>query len=160
MQNNFSNENLTVPKHHSSSCKKRIFRYVTDIPRCRGRAFKSAPSIRSLHQVQSTSNRCEIMVRRLSCYNCNNCIAGVSSSCSSIAGSPTHIKMKHENKDVQPQPENEITENSLKILILPGAILAVYTDDENEDSYLVLCKGEERILDVDTHDDWGNLFCC
>lgn len=35
----------------------------------------------------------------------------------------------------------------------------MYTDDENEDFYLVLCRGEERILDVDTHDDWDNLSC-
>ena len=39
---------------------------------------------------------------------------------------------------------NEITRKSVKTLILPGTILAVYTYDGIEDFYLVLCKREER----------------
>jgi hypothetical protein len=87
----FCVENLQTLKQTSTTCNRRIFRYVQDINRSRGRLFKSVPAVRSVHQVKSVS-QCKIFVICAHCPEKGNL-------CNSQAGPYQPYDLAQENKE-------------------------------------------------------------
>ncbi|XP_071153191.1 uncharacterized protein [Mytilus edulis] len=151
---NFCKDNLETPRQ-SAICKRRIFRYVEEVPRNRTRSFKVVPSVRCIHQIRSTSPR-NVLVRDLSCYDCSNC-PDEYNACTSEAGIFRKYKLCHETELTERLIANS-DENTFIELIQPGFILAVFTDDPGEDYYILKCLSDVKKLNQSTFDDWGNTF--
>ena len=87
----FAQEKLQNPKR-VSNVKRRIFKYVDEIPRMQPRLYKPLPGIRSIHQLISNGSG-DNFVRYLCCYDCEECLEGDETSCTNTEwlGIPTPI---------------------------------------------------------------------
>ena len=72
-----ASDNLTTPK--SGIYKRRIFKYVKEIPRIPTRKdFKPVNQNRKLHQIIALrSQPSKLLVRNISCYQCYECISKI-----------------------------------------------------------------------------------
>ena len=154
----FCVKNLTTPK--SDRCKRRIFTYIDSIPRDTVQNFKSVPDIRKVHCVRTTDKEAEIVVSNLSCYSCCQCTIGNYGSCRnlSIRGNCRPFRMVREVIPTAEQSVTDSEEYTLIDLICKDTILAVFTDDDEFDYYLMKSIGEVEILKNDFTDDWGISF--
>ncbi|CAC5360376.1 unnamed protein product [Mytilus coruscus] len=122
----------------------------------------SLPSnIRLVHQVIVSDNCDEILIKELSCFSCDKCASHIYDECENISntGSFTKVKMMNEtprlvNNNEDTNPEIERKESS--DLVSSGQVIAVYTDDPNNDYYLIKVMDCPYVLDVDTTDSWGS----
>ena len=137
--------NWCFPKDSSSGCKRRIFRYIQEIPLDRSRSFRHIPSVRCLHQVKST-DICKIKVRNLSCYSCESCINGHYNLCNSLVGPFTEHVMKHDNSDQCPEDIQDSETIAQSELIQKGVIVAVFTDDPGPVKIIILSSALTRKL--------------
>ena len=64
----FCTQNLWSPRDISLRCKRRICRYLAEIPPNRNRSFKALVVVRCFHQVKS-AGPCRPQTRNLTCYN-------------------------------------------------------------------------------------------
>ncbi|CAC5416246.1 unnamed protein product [Mytilus coruscus] len=153
----YANSFLTQPRSH---CKRRIFRYAETIHRDNRLSFKPVPSIRSLHQVRASRDSAKglINISELSCF-CVNCCHHMHDQCSNSikTGSYTEWEMKREYRaDAQENEENE--QVSLQELVSVGQLVALYTDDDEEEYYMLKVEKSMETLRIDTMDSWGSLL--
>ncbi|CAC5374294.1 unnamed protein product [Mytilus coruscus] len=129
----YANSFLTQPRSHL----RRIFRYAETIHHDNRLSFKPVPSIRSLHQVSRDSAKGLINISELSCF-CVNCCHHMYDQCSNSikTGGYTEWEMKREYRaDAQENEENE--QVSLQELVSVGQLVALYTDDDEEEYYML-----------------------
>ncbi|VDI00313.1 Hypothetical predicted protein [Mytilus galloprovincialis] len=153
----YANSFLTQPRSH---CKRRIFRYAETIHRDNRLSFKPVPSIRSLHQVRASRDSAKglINISELSCF-CVNCCHHMYDQCSNSikTGGYTEWEMKREYRaDAQENEENE--QVSLQELVSVGQLVALYTDDDEEEYYMLKVEKSMETLRIDTTDSWGSLL--
>ncbi|CAC5397887.1 unnamed protein product [Mytilus coruscus] len=120
----------------------------------------SVPSIRSLHQVRASRDSAKglINISELSCF-CVNCCHHMYDQCSNSikTGGYTEWEMKREYRaDAQENEENE--EVSLQELVSVGRLVALYTDDDEEEYYMLKVEKSMETLRIDTTDSWGSLL--
>ena len=65
----FAENNLKTSRLHA--CKRRLFRYIEEIPRANKRNFKPIKRIRAVHRVEAIDSQ-NLLLRNVSCY-CDNC---------------------------------------------------------------------------------------
>jgi hypothetical protein len=156
----FASDNLSIPK--SGIYKRRVFRYIEDIERDESRYFMPIPENRKIHQIISSGNSL-ITVRAHSCYSCNMCTNGQFSKCEnaaqtgklhdvSITEDKSRTKRVCDGNGLEPETEK------LQELVTEGDIVAVFTDDSDEDYYLLKVTTAAESLSQEQHDDWGNNF--
>ncbi|CAC5421974.1 unnamed protein product [Mytilus coruscus] len=153
----YANSFLTQPRSH---CKRRIFRYAETIHRDNRLSFKPVPSIRSLHQVRASRDSAKglINISELSCF-CVNCCHHMYDQCSNSikTGGYTEWEMKREYRaDAQENEENE--QVSVQELVSVGQLVTLYTDDDEEESYMLKAEKSMETLRIDTTDSWKSLL--
>ncbi len=142
----FCVENLTIPK--SGKTRRRIFRYVDQIDRNRGRRFKPVPGIQQHRFVASMGNTGKVVVGKLSCYSCDECLKGNYLKCqnSEYTGKREVIKMKLKNTEAEGIEEQEDEPPTVQDLLYKDAVVALDTDPESDYKLLkVTSKGTVRI---------------
>jgi hypothetical protein len=152
----FAENNLKTSRSHA--CKRRLFRYVEEIPRANKRNFKPIKGIRAVHRVETIDSQ-NLLLRNLSCY-CDNCLE--CEECTNIAqvGSCTAIELVSDSTNSS--NENTFLEReqneSIADLITEGTIFAVLCDDDGHDFYLLKATSESIILQENESDEWGASF--
>ncbi|CAG2219783.1 unnamed protein product [Mytilus edulis] len=138
---------FTHYKPKSTSCKRRIFRYVETIPRNTTQHFKSIAEIRKIHCVRTTNNS-ELMVTDLSCYTCDQCVSANYELCRNFRfrGNSRPVKIVREQSTENHAVEENNIGDSLLDSISNGTIIAVLADDDDSDFYLMKTLGEPDIL--------------
>ncbi|XP_071140649.1 uncharacterized protein [Mytilus edulis] len=133
----FANENLQETRD-SSVCLRCVFRFIDNIDRNRDRYFKSIPQNRNIHQIISEREGL-LSVRNLSCYSCDSCLLNMTHSCqhTELVGLVKNIQTEKERRcaiveDISPDDDFEEVD-----MIRKGSLVALYTDDEGEDFYLM-----------------------
>ncbi|CAC5398702.1 unnamed protein product [Mytilus coruscus] len=99
-----------------------------------------------------------INISELSCF-CVNCCHHMYDQCSNSikTGGYTEWEMKREYRaDAQENEENE--QVSLQELVLVGQLVALYTDDDEEEYYMLKVEKSMETLRIDTTDSWGSLL--
>ncbi|CAG2215128.1 unnamed protein product [Mytilus edulis] len=94
----------------------------------------------------------------LSCF-CVNCCHHMYDQCSNSikTGGYTEWEMKREYRaDAQENEENE--QVSLQELVSVGQLVALYTDDDEEEYYMLKVEKSMETLRIDTTDSWGSLL--
>ena len=66
----FAENNLKTSRSHA--CKRRLFRYVEEIPLANKRNNKPIKGIRAVHRVETIDSQ-NLLLRNVSCY-CDNCL--------------------------------------------------------------------------------------
>lgn len=153
----FAVHNLSSTK---SKNKRRLFRYIDQADRSELRNFKPIKNNRKIHQIISENSDGLLKIRDLSCYSCDTCLDGNVTLCTnrSYCGQVTQVKM------VQTQTKTNETsdtcENSpdFRSLVGKGVVVAVYTDDNDSEYYLLQVVASPFILSSFSTDQWGNSF--
>ncbi|CAG2200525.1 unnamed protein product [Mytilus edulis] len=94
----------------------------------------------------------------LSCF-CVNCCHHMYDQCSNSikTGGYTEWEMMREYRaDAQENEENE--QVSLQELVSVGQLVALYTDDDEEEYYMLKVEKSMETLCIDTTDSWGSLL--
>ena len=78
---NFAHGNLQNLR--SGIYKRRIFKYIEEIPRLQNKKMNPVSQNRKNHQIIS-SNSDDLLVRDVSCYNCDDCYIGKIQSCEKL----------------------------------------------------------------------------
>ncbi|XP_033753369.1 uncharacterized protein LOC117336823 [Pecten maximus] len=157
---NFGKTKCEQPSE-TANCKQRHFRYIEAVSRETKIRFKPIPQNRKIHQIITTGNPSLLFIRNLSCYSCDECIEGNYGSCvNQHVGKTTTANISRENvNDAEVDVDDTEEEpHGLLDLCQPGSILAVYTDDPNEDFYLFRAESPPEKLKRKTKDSWGATF--
>ncbi|CAG2186912.1 unnamed protein product [Mytilus edulis] len=154
----FANENLQETRD-SSVCLRRVFRFIDNIDRNRDRYFKSIPQNRNIHQIISEREGL-LSVRNLSCYSCDSCLLNMAHSCqhTELVGLVKNIQTEKERgcaivEDISPDDDFEVVD-----MIRKGSLVALYTDDEGEDFYLMKAGSCQEKLKSSETDDWQGQY--
>ncbi|CAG2221432.1 unnamed protein product [Mytilus edulis] len=154
----FANENLQETRD-SSVCLRRVFRFIDNIDRNRDRYFKSIPQNRNIHQIISEREGL-LSVRNLSCYSCDSCLLNMAHSCqhTELVGLVKNIQTEKERgcaivEDISPDDDFEVVD-----MIRKGSLVALYTDDEGEDFYLMKAGSCREKLKSSETDDWQGQY--
>ncbi|CAC5405674.1 unnamed protein product [Mytilus coruscus] len=121
------------------------------------KAYKPIPGIRSLHQVLNSEQK-KLTVRYLSCYSCEECVNGNYNMCTNNAiGRKEVVPIRPDDKGTIDDDEND-NEYTMSDLIVEGTVLALYTDEENAEFYLLRASSCPEKLRTSEVDDWGVSF--
>ncbi|CAC5371794.1 unnamed protein product [Mytilus coruscus] len=152
---NYCEKNLKDTKSHY--CRRRIFRFVDTINRDSVKAYKPIPGIRSLHQVLNSEPE-KLTVRYMSCYSCEECVNGNYNICTNNAiGRKEVVPIRPDDKGTIDDDEND-NEYTMSDLIVEGTVLALYTEKENAEFYLLRASSCPEKLRTSEVDDWGVSF--
>ncbi|XP_062578884.1 uncharacterized protein LOC134240823 [Saccostrea cucullata] len=154
----FANEKLQNPKG-VSNVKRRIFRFVEEIPRDPPRLYSPLPGIRSIHQLISNISG-NNYVRYLSCYDCEECLEGNVTNCTNtdFLGTPTSTIFSPEMRshDINDAVDETNEYHPLSELVSKGCILALLS--EESDYYLFKASSKSTVLEQDETDKWGASY--
>ena len=119
--------------------------------------YKPVPRNRCIHQIITTDRQSELYLRDLSCYSCEQCSEGDFKHCSNplVGGSRTHVMEKEVHDETTHELDSSDGRMSLKKLLQPNTIVALFTDDPNFDYYLMKITADTKILKHKIKDDWG-----
>ena len=158
----FATESLQTPKS-SVGVRRRLFRYVEEIPRNEVRQYCPIPGIRSIHQIVSDISG-ENRIRQLSCYECDECLLGKYDNCDNdeILGFTSNVTFTAENSDLDntcTSNESEcIEQQKLSDLVSKNCIFAVMCDDDKCDFYILKANSKAIVLSNDEGDCWGAFY--
>jgi hypothetical protein len=152
----FAVANLTRTK---SVCRRRIFRFADSITRDLNLQFKPVCNIRSVHQVLADHSSSKITMRELSCF-CENCVSQNFDKCRNVskAGEFRSVEMVNETGIIDVELENNCNEESLSDLVSKGHVIAVYTDDQDYDYFLLKVQEPVHVLESEKTDSWGSTL--
>ncbi|CAC5425214.1 unnamed protein product [Mytilus coruscus] len=106
----------------------------------------------------SYNNRKKLTVRYLSCYSCEECVNGNYNMCTNNAiGRKEVVPIRPDDKGTIDDDEND-NEYTMSDLIVEGTVLALYTDEENAEFYLLRASSCPEKLRTSEVDDWGVSF--
>lgn len=125
--------------------------------RTRDRYFKPIKDNRSVHQIVSTRDG-TLTIRNLSCYTCQNCVAGKYANCQESCRTSTREVSVIKCKTAENDEEITEIEFSQKDTIRKGSLVAIYTDDPGADYYLIKASSECNTLSEPESDSWSNEF--
>ncbi|KAJ8306857.1 hypothetical protein KUTeg_014941, partial [Tegillarca granosa] len=130
------------------------------IPRADNKLFKPIVGIRKIHQISITNTHGELLTRQLSCYSCGNCTEPDTDSrnCENKWLGSTAVVCMVKDGSRNPVAVDEENEVEMRDLITPGCVVAVYTDDEDKDYYMIQVKAGPEILTKPVKDYWGAEF--
>ncbi|CAC5425714.1 unnamed protein product [Mytilus coruscus] len=121
------------------------------------KAYKPIPGIRSLHQVLNSEPE-KLTVRYMSCYSCEECVNGNYNMCTNNAiVCKEVVPIRPDDKGTIDDDEND-NEYTMSDLIVEGTVLALYTDEENAEFYLLRASSCPEKLRTSEVDDWGVSF--
>ncbi|XP_063425376.1 uncharacterized protein LOC134708659 [Mytilus trossulus] len=152
----------SLKKPRSALFKRRVFRYVDSIDRHNSKIFKPIQQNRQIHHVfTSTCN--EIIVSDLSCYTCDQCILGNYLNCLNVEN--TGVKKTIKPREItQTSNEEEIAQDTdilsedISDLVSINSVVAVKTDDDNFDYYLMKISKGSHVLNSAESDSWGATY--
>jgi hypothetical protein len=154
----FAEETLQTPQ--SGMCKRRVFRYVEEIPRVHDRSFNAVHQNRKVHQVIATNFTGDVMLRELSCYICEECVKGDVRKCKRVefAGSSRSIKMEVSNAATDDNEVDDSTITNMDSALTHNTVVAVIAEDPDYEFYLLKILDEPEIVDTEIADEWGCTF--
>ena len=131
-----------------------LYRYIEEVPRDTLSRYRPVPQNRSIHQIITTDQPCELILRELSCYTCVYCSEGQYADCINphTGISKKHLMQKEQQIGETDDEENE--EPDFETLIEKDAILALFTDNKNADYYLLKAVSAPEILKRKIKDGW------
>ncbi|VDI21005.1 Hypothetical predicted protein [Mytilus galloprovincialis] len=101
-----------------------------------------------------------LSVRNLSCYSCDSCLLNMAHSCqhTELVGLVKNIQTEKERgcaivEDISPDDDFEVVD-----MIRKGSLVALYTDDEGEDFYLMKAGSCQEKLKSSETDDWQGQY--
>ncbi|XP_071127393.1 uncharacterized protein [Mytilus edulis] len=152
----------SLKKPRSALFKRRVFRYVDSIDRHNSKIFKPIQQNRQIHHVfTSTCN--EIIVSDLSCYTCDQCILGNYLNCLNVEN--TGVKKTIKPREItQTSNEEEVAQDTdilsedISDLVSINSVVAVKTDDDNFDYYLMKISKGSHVLNSAESDSWGATY--
>ncbi|CAG2249948.1 unnamed protein product [Mytilus edulis] len=152
----------SLKKPRSALFKRRVFRYVDSIDRHNSKIFKPIQQNRQIHHVfTSTCN--EIIVSDLSCYTCDQCILGNYLNCLNVEN--TGVKKTIKPREItQTSNEEEVAQDTdilsedISDLVSINSVVAVKTDDDNFDYYLMKISKGSHVLNSAESDSWGAIY--
>ncbi|CAC5389660.1 unnamed protein product [Mytilus coruscus] len=124
------------------------------------KAYKPIPGIRSLHQVLNSEPE-KLTVRYMSCYSCEECVNGNYNMCTNNAiGRKEVVPIRPDDKGTVDDDDDDENDNeyTMSDLIVEGTVLALYTDEENAEFYLLGASSCPEKLRTSEVDDWGVSF--
>ncbi|CAC5419520.1 unnamed protein product [Mytilus coruscus] len=156
----FAQENLQNPQ--SGIYKKRLFKYIAEIPRLHNINFKPVDQNRKIHQIISTNFYTDLLVRDLSCYNCDNCFNGAINECekTQFIGNSKRVKMiQNDNSNSEKNDDHcNTNDNIIEDIVEKDMIIAVLADDIDYEYYLLRVSKRPQIIKKNISDDWGCSF--
>lgn len=121
--------------------------------------YKPIPQNRSVHQILTTDHSCQLILRDLSCYCCDNCVEKNYLDCNNKdVTSRKHAVKREFYANETEENDNGDGETSIENLIEKDSILALFTDDPGEEYYLLKALSPPNILKRETKDSWGALY--
>ncbi|VDI56517.1 Hypothetical predicted protein [Mytilus galloprovincialis] len=101
-----------------------------------------------------------LSVRNLSCYSCDSCLLNMAHSCqhTELVGLVKNIQTEKERgcaivEDISPDDDFEVVD-----MIRKGSLVALYTDDEGADFYLMKDGSCQEKLKSSETDDWQGQY--
>ncbi|CAC5401985.1 unnamed protein product [Mytilus coruscus] len=100
----------------------------------------------------------KLTVRYMSCYSCEECVNGNYNICTNNAiGRKEVVPIRPDDKGTIDDDEND-NEYTMSDLIVEGTVLALYTEKENAEFYLLRASSCPEKLRTSEVDDWGVSF--
>ncbi|CAG2239432.1 unnamed protein product [Mytilus edulis] len=138
----FAQSRLTTPR--SYACKRRIFKYVEEIPRNR-KSFKPIKGIRTIHR-EETKNLQTVLFRTVSCY-CDRCLESDHCLFTDQVGISLEVKVEADDSNLEDKTLEDDSNETVADMINSGNIFAVLCDNEENDFFLLKATSGSHIFD-------------